>query len=79
MEALTTRAQWRTAVTSDPSLTPADLARRWGVSAKTVIRLADEGQLQGTRIGTRWRFSPAQVAAYEERQAAPRAAIKSAS
>ena len=45
---------------SDPSsyLSVEDVARRFGITASTVYRLAQRGVLPGFKVGVQWRFSP---------------------
>jgi excisionase family DNA binding protein len=38
-------------------LTVADLARRFGITERTVSRLTQHGQLPGFKVGGQWRFS----------------------
>lgn len=58
-------------MTTDLSLTPADLARRWNISSRTILNLVKRGELRGTRIGHQLRFTEAEAEDYERRQAAP--------
>lgn len=46
-------------------LTPADLAKRWAVSPKTILNLIVRGELRATRIGKQWRIAEADAEAYE--------------
>lgn len=46
-------------------LTARQVAERWACSPKTVIRLAERGQIAGVRVGDLWRFGVAAVEAYE--------------
>jgi len=48
-------------------LTADELARRWGRPAAWVRHEAKAGRIPAIRLGHRWRFRPADVAAYEER------------
>mgnify|MGYP001577117891 FL=1 len=40
-----------------PYLTVEEVARRFGVTATTVYRLAQRGVLPGFKVGNQWRFS----------------------
>lgn len=39
-------------------LTINEVARRFGINATTVYRLAQRGALPGFKVGGQWRFSP---------------------
>ncbi len=49
--------------------TTSQLMSRWGVSAPTVIRLIEEGQLQGLKIRGVYRVSWESVESYERKVA----------
>lgn len=61
----------RMATIAPPVLTPAILAARWGVSARTVLNLIARGELRGTQIGKQWRVAEADAAEYEHTHQAP--------
>ncbi|HYV16264.1 MAG TPA: helix-turn-helix domain-containing protein [Conexibacter sp.] len=42
-------------------LTPAQAAERLALHPKTVVRMARDGRLPATKIGTGWRFHPNQL------------------
>jgi len=44
-----------------PLLTPAEAAERLRLHPKTVVRMARDGRLPATKIGTGWRFHPDQL------------------
>jgi excisionase family DNA binding protein len=46
--------------------TPAEASRLLKVHAKTVIKLAREGELPGFRIGRHWRFRNSDLEAWAE-------------
>jgi len=48
------------------------LAARWAVSARTVRRLIERGELRAIRIGGQLRISPEAVERFEERHEARR-------
>jgi excisionase family DNA binding protein len=48
------------------------LATRWAVSARTVRRLIERGELRAIRIGGQLRISPETVERFEERHEARR-------
>ncbi len=50
-------------------LTISQIAGRWGVSAPTVIRLIDEGQLTGLKIRGVYRVSRDSIESYEKKVA----------
>lgn len=56
-----------TPVPAAPLLSADELAARWSVSARTVVKLAASGDLHGKRIGRQWRFSEADANQYEQR------------
>lgn len=43
-----------------------DAGKLLGVTGKTVIRMAEKGEITGYRIGTVWRFKRSDVQAYLE-------------
>lgn len=43
-------------------LTPAEAAERLRLHPKTVVRMARDGRLPATKIGTGWRFDPTRLA-----------------
>ena len=47
--------------------TTSQLMRRWGVSAPTIIRLIEEGQLQGLKIRGVYRVAKDSVESYEKK------------
>jgi len=51
----------------DPTrlLTLDDLARRWGVSVRTLQRMHKRGDLPAVRVGSQIRFSPTDIAVFE--------------
>lgn len=49
-----------------PLLTVGEVASRWRVHRKTVIRMLDRGDVEGLRIGGQIRVRPESVEAYEE-------------
>jgi len=50
-------------------LTTSQVAKRWGVSAVTVIRLIEQGDLKGLKIRSSYRISHGSVREYESRVA----------
>jgi len=50
-------------------LTTSQLARRWGVSAVTIIRLIEQGDLNGLKIRGCYRISKSSIEEYESRVA----------
>lgn len=60
-------------VTPDPAAqprsnviyTPQDLAERWGISKRMVVKFAASGSLRTFRVGTLYRFTEAAVAEFE--------------
>jgi excisionase family DNA binding protein len=52
--------------TTKAFLSFSDLAERWGVSVKTVRRLAVRGDLKVHRIGHQIRISPEDVTTFEK-------------
>jgi len=44
------------------------LARRWSVSSATVVRLIQDGELEGMKIRGAWRAYADAAEAYEERR-----------
>ncbi|MGK7344265.1 MAG: helix-turn-helix domain-containing protein [Candidatus Nitrospinota bacterium M3_3B_026] len=49
--------------------TTSQLARRWGVSAVTIIRLIEQGELSGLKIRGCYRISRRSIEKYESRVA----------
>ena len=47
-----------------------DVARRFGVNATTVYRLAQRGRLPAFKIGNQWRFSEEMLEAWVSEQTA---------
>lgn len=52
------------------ALSLADVTQRLGVARKTVLLLVARGKLQGFKVGQQWRFDPADVDAFVEKQKA---------
>lgn len=50
---------------NDPLLTVAEVAARWRVHRRTIVRMLDRGDLDGVRIGGQIRVRPESVDAYE--------------
>ncbi len=50
-------------------LTTSQVAKRWGVSAVTVIRLIEQGDLNGLKIRGSYRISRGSIREYESRVA----------
>jgi excisionase family DNA binding protein len=46
---------------TDALLTPAEAAQRLRLHPKTVVRMARDGRLPATKVGTGWRFHPNQL------------------
>lgn len=55
-------------MTATSLLTVKKVAERWDVDVRTVQQLAARQQLRAMKVGRVWRFSEADVAAYEARQ-----------
>ena len=58
-------------------LTLDDVAQLLKVSKRTVFRLLDQGEIQGIQMGGKgkgrpWRFEPAEISTYLERQRSER-------
>lgn len=51
----------------DKFLSVKEVAKAFGISTKTVYRLAESGQLAGHKIGSIWRFTEEDVETYLER------------
>ena len=49
-------------------LTMKEVAELLQVSEKTVKRIMERGELAGAKVGRAWRFTPADVKDYVERQ-----------
>jgi len=47
--------------TAQHYLTVGDVARRFGVNATTIYRLAQHGKLPAFKIGSQWRFSESRL------------------
>ena len=47
-----------------------DVAKRFGVNATTVYRLAQRGQLPAFKVGNQWRFSRGMLEAWVSEQTA---------
>ena len=47
-------------------LTPEELAKRWRVSAMTVYRLIQSGELHGFKVGKLWRVTEDEVDKFEK-------------
>lgn len=47
-----------------PTYTVADVAQALQISRNLVLELLNSGELQGVRVGKRWRVTPAQLEAY---------------
>ena len=47
-------------------LTVDEVAKRFGVNATTVYRLAQRGKLPAFKVGSQWRFSEARLEAWAE-------------
>ena len=47
-----------------PTMTPAEAAKALGVAEADVMASLESGKLKGTRIGTQWRITPAQIAQF---------------
>lgn len=52
----------------DRMLSIAEVAEYLNISAKTVYRLIEKGELPALKVGARWRFKPEDLEAYLERQ-----------
>ena len=48
-------------------LTSAQLARKWGVSARTVTGMAQREEVPAVRIRGQWRFLPEEIARWERK------------
>jgi excisionase family DNA binding protein len=55
-------------MTEERALTLKDVATRLSVSERTVLRLAEERDLVGYKVGHAWRFEPSAVRDFIERQ-----------
>ena len=44
-------------MTAERFFTVGEVAKRFGINAKTVYRLVQQGDLPGFKVGTQWRFS----------------------
>jgi len=54
---------------AEPFWTPKQIGRRWQVSARTVRRLIEFGELPASRMGMQMRVKHADLLAYENAQA----------
>lgn len=45
-----------------------EAAKMLGVSSRTVIKLAERGELPGFRVGKLWKFRPGDIMNYIDRQ-----------
>jgi excisionase family DNA binding protein len=45
-----------------------EAAKMLGVSSRTVIKLAERGELPGFRVGKLWKFRPGDIKNYIDRQ-----------
>jgi excisionase family DNA binding protein len=54
---------------AEPFWTPTQIGRRWQVSARTVRRLIEAGELPASRMGMQMRVKHADLLAYENGQA----------
>ncbi len=45
-----------------------EAAKMLGVSSRTVIKLAERGELPGFRVGKLWKFRPSDIEDYIEQQ-----------
>ncbi len=45
-----------------------EAAKMLGVSSRTVIKLAERGELPGFRVGKLWKFRPSDIRDFIERQ-----------
>lgn len=55
-------------MTEDKAMTLKEVSRRLDVSERTIMRLAESGEILGYRVGRSWRFEQADVEAYINRQ-----------
>jgi excisionase family DNA binding protein len=51
-------------MTIEKLMTPTEAAALLQLSAKTVIKLANEGKIPGKKFGERWRFVPSVLEAF---------------
>lgn len=56
---------------SEKLLSVKDVAEWLSVSERTIFNLIERGEIEGTRVGNRWRFEPATIRAYLARQQSP--------
>jgi excisionase family DNA binding protein len=53
-------------MTEQPYLTVEEVAKRFGVTIRTIYRLAKEGTLPGFRVGKQWRFNKVTLQEWEQ-------------
>jgi excisionase family DNA binding protein len=53
---------------SEEPMDAEDAARMLGVTARTVTKLAEKGEIPGFRVGKHWRFRPSDIRGYIEKQ-----------
>jgi excisionase family DNA binding protein len=55
-------------MSSERPISAKEAGEMLGVSSRTVINMAERGELPGFRVGILWRFRPSDIRAYIERQ-----------
>ena len=53
---------------SEEPIDAEEAAKMLGVTARTVTRLAERGEIPGFRVGRLWRFRPSDIREYIEKQ-----------
>jgi excisionase family DNA binding protein len=53
---------------SEEPISTEEVARMLGVTPRTVIRLAERGEIPGFRVGRLWKFLPSDIQGYIDRQ-----------